>query len=56
MIGMFALIIIMNLYMVIYLLNNMLVILSRRKKPLITVQRLIKGVFDVHHNAVFEIN
>ena len=56
MIGMFALIIIMNLYMVLLFSEPYAGDFVASKKPLITVQRLIKGVFDEHHNAVIKIN
>ena len=56
MIGMFALIIIMNLYMILLFSEPYAGDFVASKKPLITVQRLIKGVFDEHHNAVIEIN
>ena len=53
---MFALIIIMNLYMVLLFSEPYAGDFVASKKPLITVQRLIKGVFDEHHNAVIKIN
>ena len=56
MIGMFALIIIMNLYMVLLFSEPYSGDFVASKKPLRTLQRLIKGVFDEHHNAVIKIN
>lgn len=54
MIGMFSLIIIMNLYMVLLFSEPYAGDFAASKKPLITVQRFIKGVFDEHHNVVID--